>query len=173
MRRPKRNAVLWLSVLLLVLFGLVHFLPAATAYEWVFVYYMSYTLISNEQLAGLPEKLTPVLESFERRCVLNKPESCSPIFEFEGEEFYDLKLYLQALSAANGNIAAKELGSFFSWCENHLIMRKAHRDSNSAGCSYCGLSIYVPSGRDANTSYVFLSLHQQTKLDAVMKLATE
>ena len=38
----KSRAMLWLLVPVLVLFGLLHFLPVADTYDWVFVYYMSY-----------------------------------------------------------------------------------------------------------------------------------
>ena len=104
---------------------------------------------------------------------MNQPESCSPIFEFEGEKFYDLKSYFQALSAANNNIAGTELDSFFSWCENDLIVAKAFRGPEPAEPPCCGLSIYVPSSPDPNTCYDFLPLYQQVNLDPVMKLAAE
>ena len=136
-------------------------------------HYTVYTLIGNEQLRELPEKLTPVLYAFETASVLNQPESCSPVFEFEGEKFYDLKSYLQALIAANSNIAGKELGDFLSWCENSLIAGKAIRGLETVESSHCGLSIYVPSSGDPNISYDSLPLYQKTNLAAVIKLMTE
>jgi len=136
-------------------------------------HYTVYTLIGNEQLRELPEKLTPVLYAFETASVLNQPESCSPVFEFEGEKFYDLKSYLQALIAANSNIAGKELGDFLSWCENSLIADKAIRGLETVESSHCGLSIYVPSTGDPNISYDSLPLYQKTNLAAVIKLMTE
>ncbi len=133
-------------------------------------HYTLYTLISNEQLRKLPEKLVPVLNSLERASVLNPPESAAPVFEFEGEKFYDLTSYLQGLSAANDNAAHAELGNFISWCDDRLIVSKSLRGAGPAEPSYCGLSIYVPSAGDPNTCYDFLPLYQQTNLDAVMKL---
>ena len=76
-------------------------------------HYTLYTLIRNDELKRLPEKLMPVLKAFGHTSVLNRPESCSPLFEHEGEKFYDLKSYCHALSSANDNIAGKELDSFF------------------------------------------------------------
>ncbi|MHC4145632.1 MAG: clostripain-related cysteine peptidase [Planctomycetota bacterium] len=136
-------------------------------------HYTLYTLINNEQLRRLPEKLAPALNSFELASILNRPKSCSPLFVYGNEEFYDLKSYFQALSAANNDIAGRELGSFFSWCESHLIVSKAFRGSESAEPSYCGLSIYVPSSQDPNTCYDFLPLYQQANLDPVMTLTAE
>ena len=137
-------------------------------------HYALYTLISNKELKKLPEKFTPVLKAFERASVLNRPESCSPLFEHEGEKFYDLKSYFFALNSANDNLADKELDSFFDWCEESLIVSRAVRDPNSTvESSYCGLSIYVPSSPDTDISYSFLSLYQQTELEHILKLITE
>ena len=137
-------------------------------------HYTVYTLISNEELRKLPGKLLPVLESFGRASALNRPESCSVIFEYENEKFYDLKSYFYALSSANNNIADKELDSFFDWCEGSLIINKAIRDPNSTvKPAYCGLSIYVPSGPDAGTRYSFLPLYQQTDLEHTLKLISK
>ena len=133
-------------------------------------HYAVYTLISNEQLRKLPEKLAPVLDSFKAASFLNRPGSCSPVFEFAGEKFYDLKSYFQALSAANKNTAGRELGDFFSWCEDELIVSNAIRGPKPAEPPHCGLSLYVPSSEDPNTCYDSLPLYQQTNLDAVMKL---
>ena len=129
-------------------------------------HYTLYTLIRNEELKRLPEKLMPVLKAFGHTSVLNRPESCPPLFEHEGEKFYDLKSYFSALNLANNDIAGKELESFFDWCEGSFIVSKAFRDPNStAEPAYSGLSIYVPSNPDAGTSYSFLPLYQQTELE--------
>jgi hypothetical protein len=136
-------------------------------------HYTVYTLIGNEQLRELPEKLTPVLDVFETASVLNQPKSCSPVFEFEGEKFYDLKSYLQALSAANSNIAGKELGDFLSWCENCLIVGKAIQGLETVESLHCGLSIYVPSTGDPNISYDSLPLYQKTNLAASFRRMTK
>jgi hypothetical protein len=137
-------------------------------------HYTLYTLISNEELKRLPEKLSPVLKSFGSLSALYKPEACSAIFEHEGEKFYDLKSYFLALNSANNNIAGKELDSFFDWCEDSLIVGKAVKDPNSTvESSYSGLSIYVPSSPDGSTSYSFLPLYQQTELEHTMKLMSK
>jgi hypothetical protein len=134
-------------------------------------HYTLYTLISNEELKRLPEKLAPVLIAFGRASELNRPESCSIIFDHEGEKFYDLKSYFYALNSANENIAGKELDSFFDWCEDSLIVGKAIQDPNSTiESSYSGLSVYVPSSPDAGTPYSFLPLYQQTELEHTLKL---
>lgn len=135
-------------------------------------HYTVYTLIDNNQLRRLPEKLIPVLNSFKTASVLNQPKSLSPIFEFGSEKFYDLKSYLQSASAANSNIADQELGDFFSWCENRLIVSKSFRrpDSNNPSC---GISIYVPSSSDPNTCYDALPLYRQSTLNAVIRLMTK
>ncbi|MCK4817083.1 hypothetical protein KA005_15040, partial [bacterium] len=137
-------------------------------------HYTLYTLISNKELKRLPEKLVPVMKSFGRASVLYEPKSCSHLFEYEGENFYDLKSYFYALSSANNNIAGEELDSFFDWCEGRLIVSKAVREPKSTvEPSNSGLSIYVPSSPDANTSYSFLPLHQQTDLEHTMKLISK
>ena len=137
-------------------------------------HYTLYTLISNKELQKLPEKLAPILKSFGLASALNRPESCSVIFEHESEKFYDLKSYFHSLNSANENIAGKELDSFFDWCENSLIVSKAVRDPNSTvGPAYSGLSIYVPSRPDACTSYSFLPLYQQTELEHTLKLISK
>jgi hypothetical protein len=133
-------------------------------------HYTVYTLINNEQLRKLPKKLAPVLDSFEAASVFNRPGSCSPVFEFAGEKFYDLKSHFQALSAANNNVASGELGDFFSWCENELIVSKSVRESEPAKPSCCGLSIYVPSSEDPNTCYDSLPFYKQANRDAVITL---
>jgi len=133
-----------------------------------------YTLINNEELKRLPENLTPVLKAFGRASALNCPESCPSLFEHEGEKFYDMKSYFYALSLANNSIAGNELDSFFEWCEKSLIVNKSIRDSNSiVESSYCGLSIYVPSSPDADTSYNFLPLYQRTDLERTLKLISK
>lgn len=137
-------------------------------------HYTLYTLISNEELNRIPEKLAPVLKSFGGASMLNQPESCSVIFEHENEKFYDLKSYFYALSSANENIAGKELDVFFDWCENSLIVSKAVREPDSTvESSYSGLSIYVPSSPDAETYYSFLPLYRQTELEHTIKLISK
>ena len=144
-------------------------------------HYTLYTLISNKELKRLPEKLAPVLKSFGRASALRKespglyqPESCSHIFEYEGEKFYDLKSYFHALNSANNNIAGEELDSFFDWCEGSLIVSKAVREPNSiVEPSYSGLSIYVPSSPNAGARYSFLPLYQKTDLEHTMKLISK
>jgi hypothetical protein len=137
-------------------------------------HYTLYTLISNDRLRRLPEKLKPALKAFGRASALNRPRSCLPLFEHEGEKFYDLKSYFYALSSVNNNIAGKELDSFFDWCESSLIVSKAVREPDSAAeSSYCGLSIYVPASPDASTAYSFLPLYQQTELEHTLKLISE
>jgi len=137
-------------------------------------HYTLYALISNDQLKRLPEKLALVLKAFGRASELNRPESCSIIFEHENEKFYDLKSYFYALNSANENIAEKELGGFFEWCEGSLIVSKVVRDPNSTvEPAYSGLSIYVPSSPNAGTSYSFLPLYQQTELEHTMKLISK
>ena len=137
-------------------------------------HYTLYTLISNEELKRLPEKLTPVLKSFGRASVLNQPKSCRPLFEHENEKFYDLKSFFYALSSANDDIAGMELDGFFDWCEGCLIVSKAVREPESTvGPAYSGLSIYVPSSPDAGTSYSFLPLYQKTELEHTMRLISK
>jgi len=144
-------------------------------------HYTLYTLINNNELKRLPEKLAPVLKSLGSDFALRKespglyqPESCPHLFEHEGEKFYDLKSYFYALSSANDNIAGKELDGFFDWCDNSLIVSKAVRDPNSTvEPAYSGLSIYVPSSPNADTSYSFLPLYQQTELEHTMKLISK
>ncbi len=134
-------------------------------------HYTLYTLIDSNQLKNLPEKLTAVFTSFTQNASLKSPQSCRPIFEFEGERFYDLKLYLQTLSSSNNNIADKELHVFFDWCDDNLIVGKAIRSTeDSAEASYCGLSIYIPSNKNQLGRYDFMPLYQQTNLEDVMKL---
>lgn len=137
-------------------------------------HYTLYTLISNKELKRLPEKLAPVLKSFRRASALHQPKSCPHLFESEGEKFYDLKSYFYALNSANNNIAGKELDIFFNWCQGSLIVSKAVREPESTvEPPYSGLSIYVPSGTDADTDYSFLPLHQQTDLEHTMKLISK
>ena len=137
-------------------------------------HYTLYTLVSNEQLKRLPEKLRPVLKSFGCASALIRPESCLPLFEHEGEKFYDLKSFFYALNSANNNIAGEELGSFFEWCRSRLIVSKAIREPGlPAEPSYSGLSIYVPSSPNAGTDYSFLPLNRQTELEHTMKLISK
>ncbi|MCP4257713.1 MAG: hypothetical protein GY774_09335 [Planctomycetes bacterium] len=130
-------------------------------------HYTLYTLISNKELKKLPEKLRPVLESFGQKTSLNRPNFSPCLFEFEGEKFYDLMHYLQALSSTNNQIASKELSSFENWYQNHLIVSKSFKGPES---SYSGLSIYVPSSKNAIGHYSFLPLYQQTNLEHTIKL---
>jgi hypothetical protein len=133
--------------------------------------YTLYTLIENSELKNLPERISPVLTSFTQNASLKPPKSCSPIFEFEGEKFYDLLSFLQELSSANNETGAKELQNFFDWCDNRLIVSKALKDSeNSAAASYCGLSIYIPSDQNDIGSYDFMPLYQQTNHMKVLDL---
>ncbi|MBN2313850.1 MAG: hypothetical protein JXM79_07960 [Sedimentisphaerales bacterium] len=126
-------------------------------------HYTLYTLINNSELRNLPEKLAPVLKSFERESKLNPPQSCSPIFEYDDEKFYDMKAYFQALDSANNGIARGELDSFLDWCEEHLIVSKAIKGSELSNKSHhFGLSIYVPSNQEQIERYDFLPFHQQT-----------
>jgi len=137
-------------------------------------HYTLYTLISNKELKRLPEKLAPVLKSFGRASELNRPESCTHLFEYESEKFYDLKSYFYALNSANNNIAGEELDSFLGWCKDSLIVSKAVREPESTvESSYCGLSIYVPSSTNADTDYSFLPLHRQTDLERIMQLISK
>jgi len=137
-------------------------------------HYKLYTLIDNNELKKLPEKLTPILESFSQNSILNPPQTCTAIFEFEGENFYDLKSYFQALNSANNNIADKELQIFFDWCNNNLIVSKALKNPEvltDASCS--GLSIYIPSNKNQLGRYEFLPLYQQTNLENFMQLTPQ
>jgi hypothetical protein len=130
-------------------------------------HYTLYTLISNRELKKLPEKLSQVLKSFGQRASLKRPDSCPCLFEYEGEKFYDLMYFLGALSSANNDIAGKEISSFLDWCQNRLIVSRAFKGPES---SSLGLSIYVPSSKNAIGRYSFLPLYQQTDLENIMKL---
>ena len=133
-------------------------------------HYTFYTLIENSELKNLPERILPVITSFAQNASLRTSQSCTPIFEFEGEKFYDLVSFLQALSSANNETSTKELQDFFDWCDNRLITCKALKDSeNSAASSYCGLSIYIPSDQNDIGRYDFLPFYQQTKLDNLFR----
>ena len=128
-------------------------------------HYAIYTLISNSELKKLPEKLTPVLKSFQVAESLNPPEPCLRAFEFDNEKFYDLKSYFQALNSANNDIAGKELMGFFEWYENNLIVRKSFKERNFAAAPlYSGLSVYVPWSQSELESYSFLPFYKQTNL---------
>ena len=134
-------------------------------------HYTMYTLISNNELKILPSKLTPVLKSFEKTLKLNQPKSCTHIFEFEDEKFYDLKSFFKALSSANNNIAGEELDGFFNWYEEQLIMSKSHRNLKPpAESPYSGLSIYIPSSQNDIGRYDFLPLYQKTNLKNITDL---
>ncbi len=133
-------------------------------------HYTFYTLIENSELINLPERFSPVLTSFAQNASLKPPQSCRPVFEFEGEKFYDLVSFFQALSSANNNIAAKELQDFFDWCDNRLIVSKAIKNPDvPAVSSYCGLSIYIPSDQNDIGRYDFLPLYQQTNIENGMQ----
>jgi hypothetical protein len=137
-------------------------------------HYTMYTLIKNEELNRLPEKLSAVIKAFERASVLNRPESCSPLFEHESEKFYDLKSYFYDLDSVNNNISGNELASFFEWCEKSLVVSKMVKDPDSTAESfYSGLSIYMPSSLEIDAYYSFLPLHQQTNLEHIMKLISK
>lgn len=134
--------------------------------------YTLYALIDNKELKKLPDRLAPVFDSFMQNSVLNPPQSCLPIFEFEEEKFYDLKNYFQTLSSANNDIAGKELRIFFDWCDNNLIVSKQLKNYMPlAESSRSGLSIYIPSSQDDIGRYNFLPLHQQTNLQRLLNLA--
>ena len=134
-------------------------------------HYTVYSLISNKELKILPGKLKPVLQSFGLVASLNRPKSCSHLFEFDGEKFYDLKFYFQSLNSSNNNIAGNELNRFFDWYENHLVVSKALRKPKSPDeFFYSGLSIFVPSSQNDIAVYSFLPLYQQTSLERTMKL---
>ena len=134
-------------------------------------HYTLYTLINNSELKKLPEKLTRVLKPLEQSSNLKHPQSCSPIFEYDTEKFYDLKSYFQALSSANKDIANEETEEFLSWCEERLIISKTVKGPTSAsGYHYSGLLVFVSASREQIESYDFLPLHQQTSLGHVMKL---
>ena len=133
-------------------------------------HYTVYTLISNEELKKLPEKLALILKSFREKPNLNQPGKCTHLFEYEDERFYDLMSYLEALNSANNDIASRELSMFFDWCRNRLIVSKV---SKKTDISYCGLSIFVPSSKDAIGRYSFLPLYQQTELEDILKLMFE
>ena len=133
--------------------------------------YTLYTLIENDELKKLPVKISLVLASFMQNTNLKPPQTCTPIFEFEGEKFYDLKSYFKALSSTNNNTATKELRDFFNWCDNNLIVSKAIKTPEaSAVSSYCGLSIYIPSDQNDIERYDFLPLYQRTKLDDLFRI---
>ena len=126
-------------------------------------HYTLYTLVSNSELKKLPEKLAPVLKSFDQESKLNPPQSCSQIFEYDDEKFYDLKAYFQALDSANNGIANGEIDDFLDWCEEHLIVSKAVQKSGLSNESHhFGLSIYVPSNQEQIERYDFLPFHQET-----------
>ncbi len=134
-------------------------------------HYTFYTLIENSELKNLPKRISPVLTSFTQNASLKPPPSCIPIFEFEGEKFYDLFSFLQALSSSNNKTDTKELQNFLGWCENYLIVSKSIKNPETANASsYCGLSIYIPTDQNDIGQYDFLPLYRQTKLIKVLYL---
>jgi hypothetical protein len=133
-------------------------------------HYTVYTLISNEELRKLSDKLTPALKALGQKSGLSKHDSCPTLFEYEDEKFYDLIVFFEALNSANDDIASQELSIFFDWCRNRLIVSKV---SKRPGTSYCGISIYVPSSKDTVGRYSFLPLYQQTDLEDILKLMFE
>jgi hypothetical protein len=137
-------------------------------------HYTIYTLIDNAELKKLPDKLDKVIDCFAQNPNLKQPQSCNPIFEFKGENFYDLKSYFQALSSANNNIAEKELGIFFDWCNNNLIIAKATKNAKAPTKPFdSGLSIYIPSNKSQLGLYDFLPLYKQTNLENLIQPTSE
>ncbi len=134
--------------------------------------YTIYTLVDSNELEKLPEKLSPVLEVFNREKSLKSPEVCAPLFKYEDEKFYDIKSYLHALSLANNNIADSELNTFFDWVENHLIKAKQINTNPQKPLDKSwrsGLSIYIPSDPNQLSRYDFLPLYKQTNLESLMR----
>ena len=111
-----------------------------------------------------------MLKALGQKSSLNRPNSCSTLFEYEDEKFYDLIYYLEALNSANNDIASQELDSFFDWCQNRLIVSKV---SKTPDASYSGLSIYVPSSDEAIERYSFLPIYQQTDIEDVFTFMFE
>jgi hypothetical protein len=132
--------------------------------------YTVYTLISNAELRKLPEKLTLLLEPFREESNLDRPTRCTHLFEYEDERFYDLMFYLEAFNSVNDDIASQELSTFFDWCQNSLMVSKMSKSSDTP---YSGLSIYVPSSKEAIGRYSFLSLYQKTELEDIFKMMLE
>lgn len=140
--------------------------------------YTAYTLIGRNELKELPRKLQPVLDSFTKIGELKPAQECQPVFEYEGDKFYDLKLFFQFLDSANKNIAAKELNEFFDWCDNRLIIEKQFKDFKSDyklpdKSLRCGLSIYVPSDPNQLGRYDFLPFYKEAKLESLMRLTLQ
>jgi len=136
--------------------------------------YTLYTLLDNNELEKLPDKLTPILNCFTQNSSLNPSQSCVPIFDFEGEKFYDLKYYFETLNSANHDIAEKELRVFFDWSDNHLIVSKHFKNFRPlAESSRSGLSIYIPSSQKDIGRYDFLPLNQQTNLENLTKFVVD
>lgn len=131
-----------------------------------------YTLLSNEQLRLLPEKLAPAVKSLLARGDIRLPEDMRQAFRYDDEMNYDVSSFFEGIRPPEGP-AKSEVDAFLRWYEEELVMETSEGDlSRNWGAPYSGLSVYVPSDPDHLKRYSELPLYRKTGLDTLMDRLT-
>lgn len=134
--------------------------------------YVVYTLVENNELEKLPEKLNALSMSLQNCDNLAPLDSLMPTFQSRDERNYDVKFLFQGQETERSNDASQAVSQFLDWYENELIVKKSVGPYYGSPQDYSssGLSLHVPSNKETVERYGFLPLYQQTNLASVLDL---
>ena len=120
------------------------------------------TLISNNELQHLPERLQRLLNPLEKVEKLSFTDSFITVFHWGDEANYDVKSFLLAIRPSSSKSFSQEIDRFIEWYEQKLIVKKHSKKENYSQLS--GLSLHILGNREQMQRYTFLSLYQQTDI---------
>lgn len=136
--------------------------------------YHTLTLVDNQAVKKIPEKLSNVLQSILVAQLPTVKQSELPTHYYFGEQHCDLLLLLNYLSKVSGR-GASELVEFTDFLRSSVI---THYKAGGELYNYspfretsmqelCGLSLYFPKDRKAINRYSSLALYQQVDLKSL------
>jgi len=130
--------------------------------------YTIYTLVNNNELKRLPEKLTALFNSIKKCNHLKLDESLIKTFQIEDEINYDVKSFVEGIRESCNQEDKDKINEFTDWYEKKLITKKGIGSRN--GSQYSGLSIYIPSEITHVSRYNYLPIYQETNIEEIMNL---
>lgn len=133
--------------------------------------YHTLTLIDNQAVKRIPEKLSRVLQAILSSRKLLASQSELSTYYYFGEQHCDALLLLGHLSQISGN-GQNEFSEFSEFLRSSVIThykiggelysRRLFRDSDSE--ELCGLSLYLPETEQTASHYSSLNLYQKVDL---------
>jgi hypothetical protein len=136
--------------------------------------YALYTLVSDQELKTLPDRLSPAVDALLKSPRNPAPASMAQTFAFSDETDYDALSFFEALTPEDDPEISEKVSDFLGWYRSRLILRKSRGPlGESGGTRWSGLSVVVPKDPEQAGRAKSLPLYQRTNLGGLMSALSQ